>query len=396
MYGIVYKQNLLSAFLVGIAILLSYSGSFAQKPLQNLAKEVDSLQTEEGEFVRKWYVLPVISVSPETSFRFGVSPVFLFRKKGVTPETQLSSIRVPLSYTLNNQFKAKLSLSYYSNSNENEVFILAEWFHFPLLFFGIGNETLKSDEEIYTTQTVEASITYLRLVAKYFYIGLGYRYFNSDIVSVEDNGLLSQPGVIPGNTGSVISGFNINLRYDSRDNALNPSKGFYGDVKLANYEPWSGSEFDFTRLDIDIRKYFHPFHKHVLAVQLLLTDIWGNPSFEAMALLGGKMIMRGYYEGRYRDNSLYAAQMEYRLPLVRSEWNDSREKIPFKERWGLVGFIGLGDVAPSFSQFEKTVKPSMGIGIRYLVLPRERINARIDFAFGGQIPGIYFGIREAF
>ena len=377
-------------------MLLLCSASFAQKPLQNLAEEVDSLQTEEGEFVRKWYVLPVISVSPETSFRFGVSPVFLFRKKGVTPETQLSSIRIPLSYTLNNQFKAKFSLSYYSGGNKNLVIIKAEWFKFPLLFFGIGNETQKSNEETYTTQTYGVDISYLRLIAKNFYIGLGFRYFNSDIVEVQDNGLLSTPGLIPGNTGSIISGFNINFRYDSRDNALNSSRGFYGDIKLANYEPWSGSEFDYTRLDIDLRKYFQPFHKHVLAVQIVFADIWGDPSFETMALLGSSMIMRGFYEGRYRDNTLYSAQVEYRLPLVRSEWNDGREKVPFKERWGLVGFVGMGDVAPSFSHFEKTVKPSVGFGVRYLVLPKERINARIDLAFGSQVPGIYFGIREAF
>ena len=107
--------------------------------------------------------------------------------------------------------------------------------------------------------------------------------------------------------------------------------------------------------------------------------------------------MRGHYECRFRDNSLYAAQVEYRLPLGRSDWIDTREKVPFKERWGLVGFVGAGDVASSFCDIDfSKIKSSFGFGVRYLVMPKERINVRIDFGFGTQYPGFYFNIREAF
>ena len=158
-----------------------------------------------------------------------------------------------------------------------------------------------------------------------------------------------------------------------------------------------GSDFDYTRFDLDFRKYFTTFGKHVLALQLTLADTWGEPPFENLALLGGKTIMRGHYEGRFRDNTLYAMQAEYRLPLVRSQWIDNRDKVPFRERWGIVGFFGLGDVAHSFADIDlNKVKTSFGVGIRYLVLPKERINVRVDFGFGSQIPGIYFNIREAF
>jgi outer membrane protein assembly factor BamA len=372
-------------------------GIKAQNPLQKLTKGADSLKAVEGEYVRKFYVLPIISVSPETSLRLGAAGVFLFRKRGMTPETQLSSIRVPISYTFNNQFKAKLSTIYYSNANEHIFSGTAEWFNFPLLFYGIGNDTQEADEEIYTTQTLNIEFTYLKLVMGKMYAGMGYSYFSSNIVQFEQGGFLAEPGLVPGNKGAVTSGFNLNVRYDSRDNNLCAASGYYVDVKLANFEPWMGSEFDYTRLDIDLRKYFRPFGKHVLAVQILLADTWGDPSFETMALLGGKMMMRGHYIGRFRDNSLYAAQMEYRLPLGRKEWIDDREKMPFRERWGIVGFFGVGDVASSFGEVDLSkIKTSVGFGIRYLVLPKERINVRIDFGFGSQVPGVYFNIREAF
>lgn len=390
-----YSINSLVSYLIIMAFTSSIS--YAQNPLENIAQGADSLKSIEGEYVRKFYILPIISASPETSLRIGAAEIFLFRRKGMLPETQLSSVRVPLSYTLNNQFKGKLNLNYYSNGNKHIFNATVQWFNFPLLFYGIGNNTQAVDEESYTTQTLNAELTYLKSVIPKLYAGLGYTFLQSDIVQFENNGLLAQPGLIPGNTGSITSGFNLNFRYDNRDNNLCASSGYYIDFKLANYESWMGSEYDFTRIDIDLRKYFQPFNKHVLAFQMVLTNTWGASPFETMALLGGNSIMRGHYEGRFRDNSLYAGQVEYRLPIGRSDWIDNREKIPFKERWGVVGFVGFGDVANSFGEIElNKIKSSVGLGIRYLVLPKERINVRIDFGFGTQYPGLYFNIREAF
>ena len=378
-------------------LFCSLTTVIAQKPLENIAKGADSLKSIEGNYVRKFYVLPIITASPETSLRIGAVGVFLYRMPGMTPQTQLSSVRVPVSYTLNGQFRAQVNSTYYSNSNKIIINATALWFNFPLLFYGIGNNTEAVDEEIYTTQTLKLDFSFLKSIIPNFYIGLGYNYFNSEIVKFQTGGTLEQPGLIPGNTGAITSGFNLNFRYDNRDNNLCASSGFYADIKLANHEPWMGSDYDFTRLDLDLRKYFNPFGKHVLALQMIVANVWGDPSFETMALLGGKMIMRGHYEGRFRDNSLYSAQAEYRIPLVREKWIDNREKVPFKERWGLVGFFGVGDVASSFGNVDLSkIKSSLGIGIRYLVLPKERINVRIDFGFVTQLPGVYFNIREAF
>lgn len=378
-------------------LLCSITQGIAQKPLEKIAKDADSLKAIEGNHIRKFYVLPIITASPETSLRLGAVGVVLYRRPGVTPETQLSTVRVPVSYSLKGQFKAQINSTYYSNSNKIIINTDAIWFNFPLLFYGIGNDTEEANEETYTTQTLVLDLSFLKSIIPNFYIGLGYKYFNSEITKFQTGGNLEQPGLVPGNTGAITSGFNLNFRFDKRDNNLSATSGFYADLKLANHEPWMGSDYDFTRLDLDLRKYFNPTGKHVLALQMIVANVWGDPSFETMALLGGKMIMRGHYEGRFRDNSLYSVQAEYRIPLVREKWIDNREKVPFKERWGLVGFLGVGDVASSFGNVNLSkIKSSLGFGIRYLVLPKERINIRIDFGFGTQLPGLYFNLREAF
>ena len=398
--GVRFLRRLNSNIFFVCCLLTCSIGSlptYGQNTLEDLSDDVDSLKNTDPGAIRKFYVLPIISASPETSLRLGVVGIFLFRKPEQAPETQLSSIRVPISYTVNQQIKVQADFSYYSNANKHILNASTEWFNFPLLFYGIGNETQESDEEIYTTQTFGVDLDYLRRVADNFYVAFGYKMTQSNIIDVEEGGMLAQPGLIPGNTGGLTSGIGTGIRFDTRDNNLCPAMGFLIDARVNTYQQWTGSEFKFTQLKIDLRKYFQPFKRHVLAVQVLLEDTWGDPSFETMTLLGGKMMMRGHYEGRFRDLTYYAAQAEYRLPIGRKNWIDTREKIPFKERWGLVGFFGVGDVAHSFQNIDlDDIKTSGGFGIRYLVLPKERINVRIDVGFGTRLPAIYFNIREAF
>ena len=94
-------------------------------------------------------------------------------------------------------------------------------------------------------------------------------------------------------------------------------------------------------------------------------------------------MMRSYYAGRFRDKVMTAVQAEYRMPLF---W-----------RIGLVGFAGLGNVAPRPWALElDQLKYSYDAGLRYRVSSREATNIRMDVAFGQGTSGIYFTAREAF
>jgi len=93
--------------------------------------------------------------------------------------------------------------------------------------------------------------------------------------------------------------------------------------------------------------------------------------------------MRGYFTGRYRDRHYFATQIEYR---IRVWW-----------RFGLVGFIGMGDVANSPTKFEMTkFKFSYGLGIRFRIDEIELIDLRADIGFGKNTSGIYFSLNQAF
>ncbi len=125
----------------------------------------------------------------------------------------------------------------------------------------------------------------------------------------------------------------------------------------------------------------------VFAAQLFgKFTLFGEAPFNQLALLGGENLMRGYYLGRYRDDNLLAAQVEYRmLPFS------------FSKRWGASFFLASGQV---FSDENKLALnrflPTAGTGLRFLLFPEKDIYTRLDFAFTQEGPGFYFFIGEAF
>jgi hypothetical protein len=109
----------------------------------------------------------------------------------------------------------------------------------------------------------------------------------------------------------------------------------------------------------------------------------GDVPFRQMGTLGSENYMRGYYNGRFRDNHMVAMQGEFRFKI-----------------WGPLGatlFGGAGNVGHDFNDLNYNIKPNYGFGLRGLVLRKEKINARMDIGFGEKgINGFYFTLFEAF
>jgi hypothetical protein len=98
------------------------------------------------------------------------------------------------------------------------------------------------------------------------------------------------------------------------------------------------------------------------------------------------MIMRGFYTGRYRDKNMLAFQTEHR-------W------LPFKfsKRIGGTVFAAAAVVAPQVNEFSwKHIRPSGGVGLRYLLFPKKDIFLRLDVGFTKEGPGFYLFTGEAF
>lgn len=326
---------------------------------------------------KSWTFIPAITYSPETSLGFGVRALKIFRNQK-EENTRPSSLPITLLYTLNKQLIFTTALDLWLKGNEDHISGRIELMDYPFRFYGMGNDLRADDVEFYATRYAHLQINYQKRIAAGVFLGPRYVFRVDDIYKKKAGGLLDS-GQVRGGNGQRISGLGLVLNYDTRDNIFQPSKGSFHQASLMSFQSFLGSKFIFNQYQLDFRKYVEIFDSHILAVQAWYSFTAGHPSFQHFSLIGGSDLMRGYFEGRYRDLNAMVYQAEYRLAVYR--------------KLGLVFFGSAGQVAEKVSHYAlRKFRYGGGIGLRYK-LNEEGLNFRLDFAFGDQT-AFYFGLNE--
>jgi len=324
---------------------------------------------------------PVIYYTPETRLAYGGAASFVTRFWGCENGTRPSSFSPLMIFTQERQFKALLKNEIYFKNNSYRLLTEIKTEKYPNKFFGVGNNTLESDKELYTSRSTSFLISLSKGLGKGFNIGMEYYYSHWNIIEKEEGGLLDS-GLYSGSNSGTLSAFGFLVNHDTRDNIYSATTGDFVEFNTRIYPKFLGSTYSFATFSLDARKYFSVFKSHVIALQGLLKVQSGTVPFMNYAQLGGQYLMRGYFEGRYRDKNLLAIQTEYRMPLV---W-----------RFDIVGFLGLGNVSSQFDTELFKFKPSYGLGIRFMFDKRERIQVRLDYGWGKGTNGFYASIFQAF
>ena len=166
------------------------------------------------------------------------------------------------------------------------------------------------------------------------------------------------------------AGLGFRFVYDSRDNYFSTRKGAYAAVQGMFYAEALGGTHSYSLFTVDVRKYLPLWFGHTLALQAYGASTYWDVPFSHLPILGGQFRMRGYFEGRFRDNNAVITQAEYRFPIA---W-----------RFGGVAFGSVGMVAPSLLDFKlKDIKGAAGGGLRFMFDRDERLNGRFDVVVGG-------------
>jgi len=325
--------------------------------------------------------LPVVFYTPETRFGFGASGLWFFNFKNDSASTPRSSVSLGLAYTQNKQVLSYLPFNLFLKNRAYQLYGEIDYNKFFYNFYGVGNDQQPNYVERYGVEFPRLRITALKKLAPHFYAGLRYAFDKFSLFKLDAAGQLAQ-GTIPGSKGGFVSGFGVVTMYDSRDFVYYPSKGMWAELVVYHDDPATGSSFQYTRIAFDFSKYFH-YKKNILALNAY--SIYSNTDapFFQMGLLGGQKKMRGFYEGRYRDNNVMIFQAEYRRHLF----------------WllGITVFGDVGQVAHRYDSFNaKDWRYTYGAGIRLMLDEKQKINLRIDFAVGNQKMLPYFTIAEAF
>lgn len=328
----------------------------------------------------KWAVIPAVIYSPETSLGLGARAIRIFKHKDQEDGIlRPSTLPITFLYTLNNQTIFTTELELWANENRDYLNGRFELSNFPFRYFGIGNNPLVGEGEFYTTRFAYFHLNYERLISKGLYIGPRYEFRIDDIYRRVPGGIL-ETSQVPGFDGQRLSGLGLVVNHDTRDNIFQPTQGWFNRFGWMGFQSFLGSNFDFNQYTADFRRYVQVNErKQVLALQSYWSFTTGNSPFQHVSLIGGSERMRGYFEGRYRDNHAMVHQAEYRVPIYRN--------------FGMVFFGHAGQVAADLDEFSfSRFRYGGGVGFRYKLTP-DGLNIRIDVAVGDQ-RAFYFGLNE--
>ena len=324
---------------------------------------------------------------PETRVGAAATVTAVTRRLDADSADRPSSANLFAIVTQKGQLESGVSADRWSPGNRHRLQASAGFSRFPLDFYGVGTaaaDTVDADSaESYTPRTMSAQVAAHRRVGRALYVGAGYQFQHTALTRREPGGLLDAGG-ITGSRGGTLSSLTLLGSLDTRDNLYAAARGVYVQLTAGAADGAMGSDFDFTRVTVDARKYMTVRPGRVLAVQAFADAIVsGDAPFDRLPQIGGQNVVRGYYMGKYRDRNAAAVQAEYRAPLWR--------------RLGAVAFAGAGVVMPRWSAFDAgDVKPGYGAGLRYALSKEERVNVRADFGFGQRSSGLYLTLGEAF
>ncbi len=340
-------------------------------------------------------MLPGAFYSQETGVGFAAYGNYTYPIQGTGPDTWSSSLTSAIVYTLKKQTSMTVwSSIYLGHANDWAIETEISGEHFPTNYFGVG-PTTEASYQVFTRRQFRAENAVRRRVYEQLYVGLAHRFSavdvrdvgapspgpNSDEVVWTDDTQLGS-GNVTGENGTRTNGLGALVRWDTRDNNQSARHGALVDFELSAYPIWIGSTSSFVLSRADFRGYI-PVGRGVIAGQWLTELGAGDIPFTAMSELGGDEMLRGMFQGRYRDKNSTTVQLELRHPIV---W-----------RFGAVAFISTGHVFPSFNELtQHAPRWTAGGGIRFVVDETARSNIRVDVGAGPDGTGFIFTFGEAF
>ena len=269
--------------------------------------------------------------------------------------------------------------------------------------YGLGGTTGSSNGENLKYDAFRVYETVYRTVSPGLFLGVGLdvnRHTNVRPASTADTAFdqaaytryTEEHGFDPVHQTS--SGTTASLMFDTRDNAINASRGWLANATYRTFfDGFLGGDSTWQELYVDVRKFrtLAGDGRRRLAFWVLADLVTGGtaPYFDLPETSGDAYgrSARGYSEGRYRGDRLVYGEVEFRDTFTRN---------------GLLGYVlfvnatTIAGASPGERLFE-SYAPGAGGGLRVLLNKKSRTNLCVDYGVGKQgSHGLYLAIQEAF
>jgi hypothetical protein len=374
-------------FYTSALIVMLSLNAFSQKKI--IQKLFSSDTTRHNSFLP----IPVFGYSQEAGLSLGAAGIYSFYLDKKDTSIRASQF-YGVAYTSTKgvtQLSAKADI--WSRQNKWHYLGETKFSNIPFNFYGLGNETLRANEDLIVQKRYRFNAEVERELAKAYYPGIGLEFESLSFKDKELGGIFdteNQAPLIDKDGGSFLF-LKLTQLLDTRNSNIYATKGFFGRLRYS-YAPNLFGENNFTGnlITADARYFYSPIKKLTIASQFLYEGISSKKEipFYMLRQLGNDQIMRGYYLGRYRSNNYLALQAEMRFRVV--------------DRFGLVGFGGTGTTYGNEVTATQNLKPNYGIGARVFFDLEKGLALRVDYGWGEKptgekrISGLYISLGEAF
>ncbi len=219
---------------------------------------------------------------------------------------------------------------------------------------------------------------------EHLWLNAGFKFATTEIqatgIEITDDNL--RVGLEPDITIDLAV-LSVSADWDTRSDQFYPRDGslISADVGVSNTA--YGADSDYVVYELSYSGYQAFGEQHTLAWRLAGKYTTGDPPFFALPWYGSGVDLRGYTPGTYIGKSLATAQAEWR-------WQATK-------RIGLVAFGGVGGVWGDVPIFEQDdFLPAGGLGFRWRLTEKFRVNFRIDYAWGKDDEVLLISVGEAF
>ena len=360
---------------------------FVEKVTDLLEIKLGKTPADTTVFQPKIVLAPIAYFEPNTSLGLGVGAKLLFKPRRGQALTRTSNLPVAISYTLRGQFFFSSSYTVFFPEERWLLRGNLDFRNFPQGYYGVGNRTGEEDRIDIGYKQFLFEPLLLRRVLPDLFLGGGLRYnavFDTQLEEATDE--FPEGYDLQDSLGSTSAGLELAAIFDSRDNVLNAERGLLVEFTQGFYGTGFGGTNSFELSKLDLRYYRRLGTVSTLAFQTFGRHSWNDAPAQELSVLGGPTLLRGFAEGRFRDRVALFSQLEYRYQG--------------RGRFGFVTFAGAGQVADRLGDIALgELRYSVGAGARVLIIPSERLNLRLDYAFGigpSNDRNFYLGIAEAF
>jgi hemolysin activation/secretion protein len=256
-------------------------------------------------------------------------------------------------------------------------------------YYGVeyfNNQDSLTDYETYTREPFEISSVLSRGFTKTLVASMGLKYKTISSYNFAINGELIKTDNDFNNRFIKTLSILAAIRWDSRNNFINPVKGTVLQMD-ADYAPkLSFNNEDYLKLGLTFHNYLPLFEPQIVFASRLVGQIIfpDNVPIQLQLPIGGNNTLRGLPQDRYLSASTLILNNEIRFPI----W------------WRFGGIVGLDVGCTGSTTDYEFWNPQLSgwivnpvLGLRFYM---DNFIVRFDVGFGSEITGVYFNFGHIF